>query len=295
MNKVTCIKNKNYTTISNVFMRDKNLSLKAKGFLALVMTLPNDWDFTINGIAKIIKEGKSAIYSTIDELKEQGYCNVIIVRNDKGVILGNNYSFFEEPHKEEPYLENPNMDNQTQINKEVKEVCNKQNKDKEKELKEKFSAFVFSYKKAGGKVRGVETEFNDFTKRHKDWKQVIPYLEMALQREIKARNTAKLNKHFFPEMKMLQTYLGKQRAWELYVTIGEKIESEVYTPSGNYSLMWDEPSNAYMYIGYYYDGMEVADGYTNDNRPNGAKIILNNARGTIIWNSQTKKWEHDRD
>lgn len=293
MNKVTCIKNKNYTTISNVFMRDKNLSLKAKGFLALVMTLPNDWDFTINGIAKIIKEGKSAIYSTIDELKEQGYCNVVIVRNDKGVILGNNYSFFEEPHKDEPYLENPNMDNQTQINKEVKEVCNKQNKDKEKELKEKFSAFVYSYKKAGGKVRGVETEFNDFTKRHKDWKQVIPYLEMALQREIKARNTAKLNKHFFPEMKMLQTYLGKQRAWELYVTIGEKIESEVYTPSGNYSLMWDEPSNAYMYIGYYYDGMEVADGYTNDNRPNGAKIILNNARGTIIWNSLTKKWEHD--
>lgn len=165
---------------------------------------------------------------------------------------------------------------------------------KEKELKEKFANFVFSYKKAGGFVRGVETEFNDFTKRHKDWEQVIPYLEMALQREIKARNTAKLNKHFFPEMKMLQTYLGKQRAWELYVTIGEKIESEVYTPSGNFSLMWDEPSNAYMYIGYYYDGMEVADGYTSDNRPNGAKIILNNARGTIIWNSLTKKWEHDR-
>ena len=168
---------------------------------------------------------------------------------------------------------------------------NNNTNNKEKELKEKFAAFVYSYKKAGGKVRGVETEFNDFTKRHKDWKQVIPYLEMALQREIKARNTAKLNKHFFPEMKMLQTYLGKQRAWELYVTIGEKIESEVYTPSGNFSLMWDEPSNAYMYIGYYYDGMEVADGYTNDNRPNGAKIILNNARGTIIWNSLTKKWE----
>ena len=70
--------------------------------------------------------------------------------------------------------------------------------------------------------------------------------------------------------------------------------NNVYTPSGNFSLMWDEPSNAYMYIGYYYDGMEVADGYTNDNRPNGAKIILNNARGTIIWNSFTKKWEHDR-
>ena len=75
---------------------------------------------------------------------------------------------------------------------------------------------------------------------------------------------------------------------------GDSFEN-VYTPSGNFSLMWDEPSNAYMYIGYYYDGMEMADGYSNDNRPNGAKIVLNNARGTIIWNSQTKKWEYDRD
>lgn len=164
-------------------------------------------------------------------------------------------------------------------------------KDKEeKELKEKFAAFVFSYKKAGGKVRGVETEFSDFTKRHKDWKQIIPYLEMALQREIKARNQAKVNKQFYPEMKMLQTYLGKQRAWELYVTIGENIKEEEYTPSGNYSLAWDDASNAYMYIGYYYDGMDLADGYTDDTRPNGAKVILNNARGTIIWNREIKKW-----
>lgn len=144
MNKVTCVKNNNYTTISNNIFREKKLSLKAKGLLALVLTLPNDWDFTIDGIASIIKEGKTAIYSAIDELKEHGYCKVEISRNTSGVFIGNDYTFFEtpyikNPHLENPYTENPNMDNQTQINKDIYNINNKQNKDinnnKEKEDK----------------------------------------------------------------------------------------------------------------------------------------------------------------
>lgn len=127
MNRVFCIKNKNYTTISNVFMRDANLSLKAKGLLALIMTLPNDWDFTIKGIASIVKEGKTAIYSAIDELKTFGYCVVQTIRNERGVIIGNDYTFFEtpqqeKPHLDYPHLENPNMDNQPQINKDITNI-----------------------------------------------------------------------------------------------------------------------------------------------------------------------------
>lgn len=144
MNKVTCIKNRNYTTISNSIFRETNLSLKAKGLLALILTLPDDWDFTIDGIASIIKEGKTAIYSAIDELKAHGYCKVEISRNASGVFIGNDYTFFETPYTENPYLENPhaenpNMDNQTQINKDIYNIYNKQNKDinnnKEKEDK----------------------------------------------------------------------------------------------------------------------------------------------------------------
>lgn len=137
MNRVNRNKNKDYTVVSNVFLRDKNLSLKAKGFLAVVMGLPDDWEFTINGICEILKDGKTSIYSTINELKDNGYCKVEICRNEKGVILGNDYSFFETPnsekqYNEKPYSENPNMDNQPQLNTYINNnLNNKVNNNKE--------------------------------------------------------------------------------------------------------------------------------------------------------------------
>lgn len=123
MNIVKREKSKNYTTISNVFLRDKNLSIKAKGFLAVIMSLPEDWEFTINGICSVLKEGRTAIYSAIQELKDCGYCNVDICRNEKGLITGNDYTFRESPkleeqYNEKPHTENLNADNETQINKE---------------------------------------------------------------------------------------------------------------------------------------------------------------------------------
>ena len=111
MNKVTRIKNANYTTISNVFLRDKELSLKAKGLLATILSLPEDWDFSIKGICATIKEGTTAVYSAIDELKEHEYCKVVTNRNEKGMIVGNDYTFYEDPS-----MENLNVGNQTQIN-----------------------------------------------------------------------------------------------------------------------------------------------------------------------------------
>ena len=67
----------------------------------------------------------------------------------------------------------------------------------------------------------------------------------------------------------------------------------VYTPSGNFSIMWDDNLKAYLYIGFYSDGMMLADGYENDNRPDGASLVLNNGRGTITWSSTKKIWERE--
>ena len=121
MNKVARRKTSKYTTISNVFLRDKNLSLKAKGFLTVVMALPEDWDFSIKGICSILKEGKSAIYGVIQELKENRYCKTTPSRDEKGLILGLDYMFYEEPYEEEPQQDNPHtenrdMDNMPQLN-----------------------------------------------------------------------------------------------------------------------------------------------------------------------------------
>lgn len=89
--------------------------------MALVMSLPPNWDFTIRGIISIVKEGRDAIYASIRELKEYGYCEVVKCRDEKGKLLGNDYVFYEEPHTEpleslidkgsHPHTENPYMDN----------------------------------------------------------------------------------------------------------------------------------------------------------------------------------------
>lgn len=295
MNKVTRVKNKNYTVISNVFLRDEKLSLKAKGLLATILSLPETWDFSIKGICSVVKEGTTAVYSAIDELKKCGYCSIIKNRNEKGMIIGNDYTFYENPHMENLNMDNQKMDNQTQINtnnisidKDNKKEKNKEEIKELKELKEKFTNFVSLYKQAGGKVRGVETEFRDFSKRHKDWQSVVPYLELALKREIKERNQAKIERRFFPEIKMLKTYLGQQRAWEMYVTIGEKIDTETYTPQGR-TIWFNEETKSYWSMDNFYYGV-ISDGYTDDNRPNGATITLNNGRGRIQWDAKSKEW-----
>lgn len=70
-------KNKNYTVISNYHLKDKNLSFKAKGLLSMLLSLPDDWDYSINGLVAISKEEIRAVKSTLKELKDNGYLKII--------------------------------------------------------------------------------------------------------------------------------------------------------------------------------------------------------------------------
>lgn len=153
MNKVARKKTSKYTTISNSFLRDKNLSLKAKGFLTVIMALPDDWDFSIKGICSVLKEGKTSVYSAVQELKENRYCKTTPSRDEKGLIIGLDYMFYEEPYEEElnkeepqqdnPHSENRDMDNMPQLNTKdnkekniTKDLLNKEEKDKSFSKKE---------------------------------------------------------------------------------------------------------------------------------------------------------------
>ena len=188
MNKVARRKTSKYTTISNVFLRDKNLSLKAKGFLTVVMALPDDWDFSIKGICSILKEGKSAIYGVVQELKENRYCKTTPSRDEKGLILGLDYVFYEEPYEEEPQQDNPHtenrdMDNMPQLNTKDEKVNNR-TKDLPKEeridksipkKKAKFDVYAdLSY---------VDAAYADI------WKEWLEYKD-AINKQYKAQQGA---------------------------------------------------------------------------------------------------------
>ena len=99
------VKDRNYTQINNTIFKDKTISCKTKGFFATIMSLPDDWDFSVNGIKEILLEGKSSVYSFIDELEANGYLTKKQVRNSDGKLSSVEYTFFETPiNKEiEPY------------------------------------------------------------------------------------------------------------------------------------------------------------------------------------------------
>lgn len=98
-------KNKNYTVMSNVHLRDKALSLKAKGLLSLILSLPDDWQYNVKGLAAISKEGRSGITSALQELEAAGYLERRQLRGEHGKLAQVEYVVFEAPRP--PLAENP--------------------------------------------------------------------------------------------------------------------------------------------------------------------------------------------
>mgnify|MGYP003627871062 CR=1 FL=1 len=115
MDIVRVIKSKDYTTICNRIFKDRRLSLKAKGLLAMLLSLSNHWELSIKGLMVVLKEGESAIRSTMNELIKFGYIERQRIKNDKGIILGIDYTVFESPKLNVPYIGFPNVDNQVQV------------------------------------------------------------------------------------------------------------------------------------------------------------------------------------
>ena len=141
MEVIRVIKNKNYTTISNQLFKDKTISLKAKGLMAYLLSLPNDWDLSINGIVACSKEGRRSIGNTIKELINAGYIEREQVRN-KGKFVGYDYFVFEQPKCCFEATDKSLTDNSIQISKEVtKERINKNTLS----ISEKFKTEVFTY------------------------------------------------------------------------------------------------------------------------------------------------------
>ena len=94
-------KSKDYTTISNRHFKDKSISLKAKGLLSQMLSLPEDWDYTLSGLAHINKEGVDAVRTAIIELEQNGYIIRRQSRNADGKMGASEYHIYEVPQTEQ--------------------------------------------------------------------------------------------------------------------------------------------------------------------------------------------------
>ena len=112
-------KTRDYTVMSNHHLRNTELSLKAKGLLSLMLSLPENWDYTTKGLARICKDGVDSICAGVRELEEQGYVVRERVRNPNGQLGAIEYTILEQPRppeREKPERENPVQENPAQLN-----------------------------------------------------------------------------------------------------------------------------------------------------------------------------------
>ena len=128
-------KNKGYTVMSNHHLRNHALSLKAKGLLSQMLSLPEDWDYTLQGLAQINKESIDAIREAVRELERAGYIKRSRERDARGCLRGTIYTIYEQPQTqpepekpaqavpalvqptlEKPMLDSPALENPTQLN-----------------------------------------------------------------------------------------------------------------------------------------------------------------------------------
>lgn len=137
---------RDYTVMSNHHLRNGKLSLKAKGLLSMMLSLPEDWNYTTRGLAKICKEGVDAIGGALRELETAGYIVRHQLRDRQGRISDTEYVIYEQPQPknpdtpqpdtaspdtENPYLDTPDTD---EPYTEKPAQLNKDRRNKEKEI-----------------------------------------------------------------------------------------------------------------------------------------------------------------
>lgn len=159
-------KNENYTVMSNYHLEDRNLSLKAKGLMSFVLSLPDDWDYSIKGLCSMLKEGKDAIASVLNELEKYEYLERRRIRDEDGKYDKVEYYFYEIPKpeylkQEKPNTGNPDTDNPPQLNTNINNIYIEaengiSGSGDEKELEENFELIWKEYPRKDGKARAFE-------------------------------------------------------------------------------------------------------------------------------------------
>ena len=170
-------KSKNYSIISNEILRRKDLSLKAKGLMSLILSLPDSWDLTVNGLVEIIKESKNTVYSILKELNGFGYVERNRITDNTGKVIKWELLIYEEPHTKKPQLKKPDVENCTQIITDTKINTNLnkiywideiQELNFPKEMKEDFISYWSEESKTGKTRQSMQKTWNT-ERRLKTW------------------------------------------------------------------------------------------------------------------------------
>ena len=177
---------KDFTCMSNYHFKDRSISLKAKGLLSLMLSLPDTWDYSIAGLASLSNDGETSVRTTLKELEEHKYLTRTPVRED-GKIIDWEYDIYEKPF-DLPLVENPQVEIPLVENVDNK-IYKQSNTKKENKVVSKDTTTEFSFGKQKPQKENLYTKcvsmINDYTTDKKLHDALIDYLRVRL--EIKDR------------------------------------------------------------------------------------------------------------
>lgn len=248
-NRIKVLKDGNFTVMKNYHLRDKTLSLKAKGLLSVVLSLPDDWEYSISGLVAILKENETAVSSALKELKTHGFLKVnkYSPSDTTSGRFEYEYIFTEEPFKfqdsgnqgveilgvEKQGVEILGLENQGQLNTNIlrTEELNKDilNKDKKKseisslppeayKLAEHLKDKIYQYQPTACINRNYRENWaKDFDKAHRldkrDWDKMEKMIDFCFDISdfwgANIRSGAKLRQHYDLIESQIQRYVNK--------------------------------------------------------------------------------------
>ena len=180
-------KSGNYSIISNEILKRKDLSLKSKGLLTLILSLPDKWELSVNGLVAIVKESKNTVYSILKELNGFGYVERKRITDNSGKVIKWELIVYEKPLTKKPDTKKPDVEKCTQIKTNTKLITklNKHNKESFAILvfesgilqKEDSNSFIdyWTESNAKNKMRWQMEKTWDLNLRIKRWKRTTKY------------------------------------------------------------------------------------------------------------------------
>lgn len=274
----------NYQNVPRELVFDKKLSDRARFVYVFMACKPDGWDFYLEPMAKDIGYSVDTLRKYINELVTSGWLIKGKQTNENGVFGAVEYTLKATKKPDTEFFRHGN--NQPQINKDIREIKTEIKKDKDKSLSKKttkdelFEECWLAYRRKGKKGKA----YPYWKKLTDDEKQsVLPHIKAYVQaKELQYQQD-------FERYLRDKTFQSIVISKNTVVYDPTKFDSTKYTPQGR-SIWFNEETKSYWSMDNFYDE-KIYDGYDDNNRPNGAEITLNNARGTVFWNANTKKWE----
>ena len=306
----------NYQNVPRELVFDKTLSDRARFVYVFMACKPDGWDFYLEPMAKDIGYSVDTLRKYLNELVASGWLVKGEQSNEHGIFGAVEYTLKAtkitdtENFRYGKNAAQKNIDNISLAN--TKDTDNKEKKEKNKIIpcqKNDYQAIVDCWNEHNGKKLGKVTKVTE--RRKKAIKKALDDNGITQEQLMLFFKTLPLadkwlynpNKQHANWKPDFDWWLSNPNGW-LTKGLEGKVHLEnpqayssimlgkdaPYTPICDGALSWNEYYNCYMYVGYW-DGVHIADGYTDDDRPNGATITLNNGRGVITWNSESRKWE----